>query len=653
MQTQRATFAFYTALILATLLLSCTKETKPEVIAHSATQKSIIKVFNAARTMSDRGIDSSTVTRIEKIATKESAEFQAMAHIISGIYYSGQSSYELGKKHFEKGLKKARQAESDTLKAFALTGIGNGYRHTGDYPKAQRYLYDALRIFENRRDSISIGRVTAFIGELHLQKADLKAAKENLETALRILDRHKAETGWLSAAHTLANVYGMSGDYESALKLDEIGIRISDSIRSPRTKSTFYDNKANCYLFSGKLDSADYYFNECLKLDLASGSKKQIADSYSNLGNLASFRGDHDKGIALTLKSIDILKDVNNKFNLGKSYQILSEIYERKGDHKNALAAERLFFEEYKKLVNEKKEASLAEFRILHETDRKERELAENRLKLVQKDAEVRNRNNLLIVLSLLVFFIALVGLLINRQQKMKNRQLAQEHELKTAIAQIETQNKLQQQRLEISRDLHDNIGAQLTFIISSVDDIKYAFDLKNAKLDDKLQNISVFAKETIIELRDTIWAMNHSTITLEELRSRIMNFIEKAKEANGLVSFKFNMPESLQDVPFTSLIGMNIYRTVQEAIHNAIKYSGARDIVIDVAQQSVSDRALNITVRDNGRGFSTADVARGNGIGNMEKRIADIGGTLTITSEAGTGTTVEITLPGKSTAQL
>ena len=169
---------------------------------------------------------------------------------------------------------------------------------------------------------------------------------------------------------------------------------------------------------------------------------------------------------------------------------------------------------------------------------------------------------------------------------------------------------------------------------------------MKNSKLDDKLQNISVFAKETIIELRDTIWAMNHSTITLEDLRSRIMNFIEKAKEANGVVSFKFNMPEALHDVPFTSLIGMNIYRTVQEAIHNAIKYAGASEIVIDVMRPSTYGRGLSIAVRDDGTGFNIEEVVRGNGIGNMEKRIADIGGTLAIVSELGAGTTVQITLP-------
>lgn len=61
------------------------------------------------------------------------------------------------------------------------------------------------------------------------------------------------------------------------------------------------------------------------------------------------------------------------------------------------------------------------------------------------------------------------------KNQKMKTLQL-QKNELKDALLKIETQNRLQEQRLQISRDLHDNIGAQLTFIISSVDSLKYAF---------------------------------------------------------------------------------------------------------------------------------------------------------------------------------
>ena len=76
-------------------------------------------------------------------------------------------------------------------------------------------------------------------------------------------------------------------------------------------------------------------------------------------------------------------------------------------------------------------------------------------------------------------------------------------------MAKIETQNKLQEQRLRISRDLHDNIGAQLTFIISSIDNLKFGFTDISEKLGSKLSNISSFTQQTIYELRDTIWAMN------------------------------------------------------------------------------------------------------------------------------------------------
>lgn len=641
-------YARLTALsFLIGLMVSCSEKAGKATSGLTDNQRFIVSQFNAVRSLQNQKTDSAHIAAIDKAAVAEPAEYQAMAHLAWGIYYNGTSSYELALKNFEKALWKVKRPEADTLKALALSGIGNSYKHTADYPKALRYLYKSLDIFENHKDSVSIARVNSFIGDVHVQKSDFASAKENLKIALRILDNDKGQAGWLNAAHTLANVYGMSGDYKNALKIDSVGIKISDSINSPLTKSMFLDNKANCYMFSGRLDSAEYYFNECLKLDLKSGSKKQIADSYSNLGNLASFRGDFDKAEALTLKSIEILKGVNHKFNLGKSYQILSEIYTRKGDYKKAAEAHLVFFDEYKKAVNEKKEASLAEFRILHETDRKEKELAESKVALLEKNAEVRNRNNLLIVLSLVAFFIALIGLMINRQHKLRNRQLAQEHELKTAIAQIETQNQLQRQRLEISRDLHDNIGAQLTFIISSVDNIKYAFDLKNSKLDAKLQNISTFAKETIVELRDTIWAMNHNVITLEDLRIRIMNFIDKAKEAKQAVSFRFNMPEDLGEMPFNTLIGMNIYRTIQEAVNNAIKYSGATMITIDIVERQPGTGMLDITIADNGSGFDIAKVEKGNGLSNMEKRIAGIGGELEITTSPGNGTIVQVRLPG------
>jgi signal transduction histidine kinase len=304
------------------------------------------------------------------------------------------------------------------------------------------------------------------------------------------------------------------------------------------------------------------------------------------------------------------------------------------------------FQEEYLKLrdsiFKKDREATFAQLEAKYQNEKKEKQLLKSKTKILEKENEIRKKNIQSIVLASIILGILIVSYLVYYRQKLKNKQQQQEFELKSAITKIETQNKLQEQRLQISRDLHDNIGSQLTFIISSVDNIKYAFDLQNVKLDSKLTNISTFAKATIVELRDTIWAMNKSEISFEDLQSRIHNFIEKAKEAREDILFRFEIDAVLKNTTFTSLEGMNIYRTIQEAVNNSIKYAEASEIQIMIAPE---DELIGIAIKDNGKGFDIEQVALGNGIANMRKRITDVGGTLQFNSDPATGTTIAIKL--------
>jgi signal transduction histidine kinase len=186
---------------------------------------------------------------------------------------------------------------------------------------------------------------------------------------------------------------------------------------------------------------------------------------------------------------------------------------------------------------------------------------------------------------------------------------------------------------------LHDNIGSQLTFIISSVDNVKYGFDITNEKLDNKLTNISSFAKETIVELRDTIWAMNSNEISFEDLEGRIHNFIEKAKEAKQEITFSFAIDKDLAAKKLSSVEGMNVYRTIQEAINNSLKYANASNIKIKAIKEA---NQTKITISDDGVGFNEDEINYGNGLNNMKKRIEEIGGKLTIFSSR-KGTTIEV----------
>ena len=146
----------------------------------------------------------------------------------------------------------------------------------------------------------------------------------------------------------------------------------------------------------------------------------------------------------------------------------------------------------------------------------------------------------------------------------------------------------------------------------------------------------------TIVELRDTIWAMNVNQISFSNLSSRIYNFIEKAKSVKENIQFSFIIPEHLIQKKFSSLVGINLYRTIQEGINNAIKYANADEIAVEVKEFK---DFISIEIKDNGIGFNLDQVELGNGLINMQKRIEEIGGNYSLHSTLGNGTTIQIHL--------
>lgn len=286
---------------------------------------------------------------------------------------------------------------------------------------------------------------------------------------------------------------------------------------------------------------------------------------------------------------------------------------------------------------------TVANFEINYESKKKEKQILIQRAELAEQRLTIQEHNYQLYGLGSLTLILGLIGYLFYNQQKLKNLQLKKENELKDALIKIETQSRMQEQRLSISRDLHDNIGAQLTFIISSIDNLKYGFDIKDKKLTNKLNNISEFTSETIFELRDTIWAMNKDEIAIEDLKTRITNYIDKAQNGSNNIEFEFNIEDSVDNKETVSSVkGMNIYRIVQEAIHNSFKHAEASKISVQI--EEVKNRLI-FQVLDNGIGFNIKTINRGNGLLNMEKRANNINAQLQVYSKKTEGTIITLSI--------
>src|SRR5690554_6726749 len=468
-------------------------------------------------------------------------------------------------------------------------------------------------------------------------------AVEYHEKALIFFKKIADKKGISEAKNNIAIIHASEGRFEEALLYFKQSFAIEKSLDDKKGMAESVNNIGGAYYYLGRIDSAVHYFKKSAMIEKSIGNFSGVNASYNNIVQVLLDKNE--------LNEIEVYLDSAYQF-AGQS-QTAEDIEMSLLNYSDYYAAKKEIgpsFEYYKKYVAFKDSVlsksnmeTLQEMEVKYDTEKKQNEILQQRAQLAEKEMEVRRKNTFIFGSLGLALVLGLLGYLLYNQQKLKNHQLQKESELKTALAKIETQNKLQEQRLRISRDLHDNIGAQFTFIISSIDNLKYGFSDIGEKLGNKLSSISNFTTQTIYELRDTIWAMNKENITFEDLQARISNFIEHANNASEVMDFSFAIAPSVnRNHIFTSVAGMNIYRIIQEAVNNALKYSSGNKIEVHISKL---ENQYYIEIIDNGNGFDTASDEMGNGLNNMKKRAREIGGKLKIASEQNIGTRISLTL--------
>lgn len=590
-------------------------------------------------------------------------------------WYYANVSIDSALAYGKKALALAKAQNNEKLIAQVHSDLGAVYLNKGAIDDSYENYLACLKLRKKLKDVPGMAGTKSNLGVIYERIGQRDSAMANYTHALTYFESVKDHKKVDMLKNNIGLLYEKMENYIQAEKLykEVAAYRKASGQKIPLAMVLI--NLGNLSKAQNHLPEAEEHYREALAIANVQGDPTVLSTIYMNLGFLYNAMDKPKEAIPMFEKSLEIANKVKSNYDiakinngLGMSYKKLDQDEKAKGYYLKALGemkkmdrreTERLHLDlvpiygslgmqdsadyhlqKYKDAMGIKVEdrvlGEAMELEKKYQTEKKEKEL-------LLKEAEARKRNTLIIILSIVVAFSLIVTYLIYRQQKLKNKQLRQEFTLKEALKEIETQNRLQRQRLEISKDLHDNIGSQLTFIISSVDNINEAYTIENPAIAGRLNNISAFTRDTILELRDTIWAMNNKDISFEQLRVRIFNFIDKAKQAKEDIAFTFTVAESLEQKTLSSLEGMNIYRTIQEAVNNAIKHSVANEVAIKIAQE---DNAIKITIRDNGNGFDLNATDRGNGLLNMEKRIEDIGGSFELASASGKGTTITAFLP-------
>lgn len=565
-----------------------------------------------------------------------------------GIYFDVIGIKDSARYYFEKGLEMSREWKFKSIEQMSLNNLGMFNWNNGNFQEALDYFYQALEM-NTTYSPENIQGESVYLNNIGLIYQELKQyekALNNHKKALKIREEINLESEQAISQANIGVCYKNLSRYKESIESFKKAIKLAKSANSMRNYYSYHGNLANVYQEQKNYEQAIANYKIALERPASLGANpKSDLTTYSNLTAAYTQINQPRQALNYAEKGFEILeKNPLLKNFAGTLYKHAAESSYLLGNTQKGSDYLSEYITINDSVFSKSNADAIAELEVKFNTQEKEIQLAQTRAALAENELKIGRKNALIYGTSTLALVLAILGFLFYKQQKLKNKQLLKENELKEALNQIATQNKLQEQRLRISRDLHDNIGAQLTFIISSIENLKYGLKIKNENMSQNLNTIASFTTNTIYELRDTIWAMNKPEITIEDLKSRIMNYIDKAREMATNINFEFNADNQLSDEQaFTSIQGMNIYRIIQEAVHNALKYAEAKNIKVHIG---LKDEDLMLSITDDGKGFNQSETSLGNGLNNMKKRAGDLGGTFTLSSCKVEGTKVQIIVP-------
>jgi signal transduction histidine kinase len=212
----------------------------------------------------------------------------------------------------------------------------------------------------------------------------------------------------------------------------------------------------------------------------------------------------------------------------------------------------------------------------------------------------------------------------------------------------MEQAHALERERTRIAQDLHDEMGAKLCRISFLSEHARRTESLPG-ELHEQITTISNASREVLHSLDEIVWAVNPRNDTLEHMASYIGQYAEDYFQMTG-IQCELDIPTQLPAQPLSSHTRHHLFLAVHEALTNILKHSQATRVHLSL---SLSGQLLQITITDNGRGFATdakpdeaSTAAAGDGLINLKKRLASIGGQCSVESVPGQGTRIRFILP-------
>lgn len=583
---------------------------------------------------------------------------------LSGFYLKKQDT-----NRFESYLRNvdslAAQSGYVDTRARALSNLGILEDDRGDFSNAILYYKKSIRLFLNLGDSLSSALVKRNLAYTYTRLDDYNTAIHIYQEVLDIYRKFHYDNGIAKIYDALGAIYRGMKDYLGSIKSYRKAIKILKEKKEVKALIPAYIDISVVFLEAKKLDSANIFLEKCyeikkdMPIDLTYGlifenwgevsfkqhkyalAKRQLAkgmEVYRKIGykegiiNIRIWQaevllatGHIQEARDKLMQSFNELRHFPGTNSKKMALNALRDIQLAEHDYRSAYQTMKRIHLFYDSLYEVQKAEAVLNAKILYNTNAIQEKNKQLKAKNYTNELKIANLRMQIYIYVLLIIIIVVLSLGYVFYNRQKKRQLILEKE-------SETLRLIRNEKDKISMELHDLIGGEIFGML-----LQYQI-IGNILKDERIQRLNdAFGKvyEKVRGYSRTLKNIDAKNLPLE---ISILNLTHRF-EAGANIRIKSNVA-SFDWQELEAGTKEHIYHIVQEAVINALKYSGA-DVIEIIFEKKKKEYRFSIT--DNGKGFDIHKLEDANGLTNIRERVEKIGGSLSVETKAGKGTKISV----------
>jgi signal transduction histidine kinase len=508
-------------------------------------------------------------------------------------------------------------------------GLAQCYINFSNYYLLQsngaRTLFYALKCIEKSKtieDYKMMIKGFIAVANVYTNENNLSQSIDNLLLALQYATLN--DRSMLSVCYNaLGYTYCLTGDYKKSEDYLFKALYIAKEFDDTKGIGKAYTNLSFLYRYKGEyLKAIDYgqvaesYFQKITYQRGVVVNLTGMGICYSKLGNM-------DKAVEYHQKVLETARKHGDIESVGNAYYGFYTVYKEFGRYKEALSWYERLEDLEDSVINTQNQARILELTRFYTDIKQESEIVILKKEKLIQQLEIQKTRFTSIIIVVFLLGVLIIGVMFFRFKQNKNKAYLRESVLKAELS----------ERKRIARDLHDNIGSHLAYLVGGLEQIS-----KEDK-NDKLLRLENFGRDAISQLRETIWAIQSNNTDVLSFVDRVRLLVNRYHQCISIDIINHIAFDST--CKLSALQTLYLYRIVQESVNNTFKHANASHLSIEFSMDA--DSIFRILISDNGKGFDNQKSTVGNGLKNMEQRAAEISATFQITSSAGNGTITSI----------